>query len=592
MMENNSVPKECQPNALWESGMLNKLFWILVVLIVGAAAFLRFENIEKQGIFAYDEAWYMQIAKTCLQLPRFLAEIQQGVPVQDAFQSIYYGGFYPHITYKPSYIVLLMLTQMVVGINNPAAGAYLSAVLGMLTVGLVYLTFLQLTGSRWLALMTMGITAVSGFQIYYSRFGIPYQWPAFVLLFYFYLYSRYRFGRPASRKMLFWSGMGIGLIQTTNDMMIPAVGLLFLFELGYFIYQHQWRFSKVIRIWPFIAGVAAPLVFWDLVSHGLRKIFHATLHKGYVVPYHQELFSHIFKSHVRRAITNDEVHAATDYLYFVKSLLDTEGWFFILFLAIGTVLLSWQIWRKKRADWFLLWILSGASLALLFLYPEKRFRLAAPFFPLLILVCGIGIQSVISWLPFRQKSVQVAVAVFLLGLVTIPALPFSYGFTQLSSGYNQLAKDLKPKLQPGEPIATPYRFPVYSIYFPERKVLKFHSVEDFKALLASNKVHYFLFEEVQYNRLCLPPVKICYLSEGGWAKVGSLEEQLAPYRIATYDLPYVRHTPSLWESLHIPYESVTSVIQHGAIYNTDKVRLYYIAEPQQALRLLQVEAVD
>lgn len=570
--------------------MLNSLFWVAAVLIGGVAVFLRFANIGQQGIFAYDEAWYLQIAKTCLQLPRFLSEIQQGVPVQEAFQSIYYGGFYPHITYKPTYILLLMLTQVVVGMNNPAAGAYLSAVLGVLTVGLMYLVFLQLTGHRWLALATAAITAVSGFQVYYSRFGIPYQWPALTLLLYFYLYSRYRLGQAPTKKALFWAGMGIGLIQTTNDMMIPMVGLLILFELGYFLYQHQWRLNRSYELWALGAGVAVPLVFWDLVSHGMRKIFHATLHKGYVVPYHQELFSHIFKSHVRRAITNDEVHAATDYFYFVKSLLDTEGWFFILILAIGVIALSLQVWKKRRADWFLLWVLSGASLLLLFIYPEKRFRLAAPFFPLLIVVSGLGIGTILKSLPFKKSMLQAAAGLMLLALVTVPALPFSYGFTQLSSGYNQLAQDLRPKLQPGEPIATPYRFPVYSIYFPERKVLKFHTVDEFKKLLASNTVHYFLFEEVQYNRLCQKPVEICYLSKGGWAKVGELEEQLAPFKVATYDLPYVRRTPSLWESLHIPYEAVSLVIRHGDIYNTDKVRLYYIPNPKQALTLLQKKA--
>jgi hypothetical protein len=321
-------------------------------------------------------------------------------------------------------------------------------------------------------------------------------------------------------------------------------------------------------------------------SHGLRKIFHWTLHKGYVEPYHQELFGHIFSSHVRRAITNDEVYGRSDYLYFVKSVLDTEGWPFLCLLGVGVVFLAVQVAKSKKSEWLFLALLSGVSLLLLFLYPEKRFRLAAPFFPLLILVATVGLNALL--IPLQKPLFRAVAVCLLLIAVTIPALQFSYGFTQLSSsGYQQVADYLRSRLKPGEPIATPFRFPIYALYFPDRKVFRFHSTDELKEILTENPtIRYIMFEETQYNHLCAPPANICHFRKNAWHRVGIIEDWLAPYRVATFNLPYTVKTPVLWETMHVPYESVKTVRNHRHLYNTDKLRVYYIPQSQQLIKTL------
>lgn len=556
-----------------------RLFTVSFLAVFVLAAFLRLYRLDEQGVLFWDSAWYLLVAETFVTLPRWLYSIFQGMDPQTAYEQFFHWGFYPHLSFKPSYILLLTVTRFLSGFMGSHAGILLSPVLGLLTGFIMYKTGQYLTGNRWYGLTAAALTAVSGYQVLYSRQVFPHQLAALALLIFLLFYLK-RIALPKdsfSLKEQYLTGLGIGLLLTTHDMMLPIIMVLLLCETGWLIFQFR-SLQPVLKRWIItILGLLTPILFWEMVIITLRKIFHFTLHKGYVQPYHQEIFDHLSFHPVE---ATNYAHGHVDYGYFLRILGHMEGWLFTGFFALGIFIIIAKIYRERSAQWFCFALICGACLGLVTVFPDKMLRLLTPFAPMTILLATIALKAIADFVRPRIAFHPAWIVGPCILLVMVQMGKSSFAFTQMSNGYRAVADAIRHRLLPGEYVATPYRYPNLTLYLGSR-AYKFRNGTELKALMQEHNARFIVFDMEREDRLCKVAGDECkaVTSESSFP-VAAIEDQLAPYRIGTFDNTFILQFPISWER-HYSYELAEKVVQEHEFLDMAKIRLYFVPPNQR-----------
>ena len=222
----------------------NKLevFCLLVVIIL--ASFLRFWKITQLHFFTYDQA------RDDLIVKRILVDRQlRLLGPQTSMRGVYLPPFY-YYTLVP----VLFFSRL-----NPVGADVYTALIGVLTVGLIWLISRQFFG-RAPALMIAALYATSPLIVELSRRAWnPNTQPFFVLLFIFFLYQL--FNSEGKEIWLILASLVLGYAINLH------YGSLCLLPCWFFAFFWSWIKSK--KKWlVFLAGIAlfffvVPLIVFD-----------------------------------------------------------------------------------------------------------------------------------------------------------------------------------------------------------------------------------------------------------------------------------------------------------------------------------------
>lgn len=548
---------------------MNKLWWIASGITILLAIGLRFWNLATQGIFYYDEAFYRLTAQTYVQLPQWYSLVLKGMSGKEAFAQVFDWGFFPQIAYKPTYLLLLMGMDLITGVTNPASGAYLSAILGLGIIAMIFILLRQLTGNRWVALTGAFLATVSGIEVSYSRMTFPHQLAALLLLTYSYFYLKRLQTPKLPLKYQYFLGMGAALLLTSHDLMLPILGLLVIFELCYLLWQRTGVLDTVKRGVVFLSGVATPLFFWEIVTLLLREFFSHTLKLRYVDKYFKQVLGHV-TSH---EVSTHRVLTGTDFNYYFKVLNQTEGALFIGFFILGLLSLLIWCWQKRDRKSLFITYITVSSLGLISIYPSKVLRLLVPFFPMFILLATLGIYVLGITLSRWNKQIATALSLIVIVWVTSSQGAYSLDFTQRKSGYATISNDLKKLLANGDNLATAYHYPIYTLYL-QKKVYAFKNPVELQELIQHDHVRYISYEFEQLYKLYedFPEFRERSTTRMGILK---MEEQFKSGYIRSYPNPYRSSVPLLLEG-HYPYDIAKELVQNKDKYQLDQIRLYAI----------------
>ena len=588
--------------------MMPRWLLIITILSVVVGGFFRFYLQSETALANWDESFYHLAANTFVAMPQWWLKMANGIEPREAWNQVYTWGFKPHLSFKPAFLSFFIFAKALSGGATPSSGLWLSPVLGLATLYVIYKLMRTLGHSQHLAAAAMVLCSIGGIPILYSRMLYPHQFAALALATWLWWYLKQLSREPLSKRRTIVLGLSIGALLSAHDMMLPIVVLLTLVELGVMVWRAQdddtpsslwkiWQWpSALMQQWPHVSmlllGVIIPTGFWELVIIMLRKFLHRTLHKGYVMPYHQELLHHVTGHKVTTA-QYLEASSQMDYLYFFKVFGMTEGWLFVVMLVVGLgVLVSWVV-RPKSPRWTVFAIVTLACFGMVCAFHDKMLRLVVPFYPLLWVtaVTGIGYLAYgVYWLfevklnpsefsahrwpqSFWRWAYFFVVLILFVQMGTKRLLePF-----WLDNGLKTASAYMTERLLPGESIATPYRVPVYTAYL-QQKVYRFRSQEQLDNLIRTKNVRWVLFDLEKTSKMCTTWPELCSAKVEASHKVDTIEANMDLYLWKTIPNDYSTAVFGLLER-HWTWDAVQWAHQNAGSLGINKVRIYWIPAP-------------
>ena len=209
--------------------------WLEIIALCGilvVAAFLRFYNLSHQGFLVSDEGAYVIGARRLVE-------------------HAYWMGY---SFFRPGFLMLVIWASSLVG-SSPLAAAGVSAVLGLITVGVVYCITRELF-EKQAALVSTALFATSTYHVFYSRVGLSNV--AAVFFFTLGLYCWVRFSAERRRGVMFpfAAGLLFGYAFTCHYSLALFLGLLGVVELWWAIQARAYRGSLLLLVGAFLPYAA------------------------------------------------------------------------------------------------------------------------------------------------------------------------------------------------------------------------------------------------------------------------------------------------------------------------------------------------
>ena len=198
----------------------------------------------------FDDGAYVVAAKRlAIHVPR-LAEKYYAIPKEIFMRSEFH---------RPGFIILVILSSFVVGFS-PFTGAVVSAVLGVLTVGVVYGITRQLF-TRRAALIATALLATSTWHIFHSRVGFSNEAATFFFTAGLYCWLRFSADRTRSVASPFAAGLLFGYAFTCHYGVLLYLTVGLLFELWLAVQARAYRGTLIL-----CASALMPLVGFYLLA--------------------------------------------------------------------------------------------------------------------------------------------------------------------------------------------------------------------------------------------------------------------------------------------------------------------------------------
>lgn len=316
------------------------LCWLALGGILLLAAILRFYNLSQQGFVVFDEGGYVMGAMTT---------------ASKAYDVIY-------TFYRPGFIMLVILSAHLVG-WSPLAGQAVSAVLGVLTVGVIY-GLTRLLFSQLAALTAALLVATSTYHVFYSRVGLSNATALFFFTAGLYCWLRFHMNRQGLRLYPFAAGLMVGYAFTCHYQSALYLGLGGLIEL--WLASRARAFHGTILL---LLGVLIPV-------YG----FYGEIGVGYV-GWEMARLSHVAQL------------SPPDPFYYLRLLWSSETLPLIVFSLLG-LLRAVQTLRQGRVDseggFYLFFVACLVSLSVGAAQGQAAPRLLSSLFPFLAVLMGGG----------------------------------------------------------------------------------------------------------------------------------------------------------------------------------------------------------
>lgn len=382
-----------------------KIEVLLLCIVMVFVGILRFYNLADQGFMVGDDGGYVVAAKRIIEGAYESAEMYH---VRPGFIMI------GHSFNRPGFIALVLLATRLVGLS-PMAGAGVSAVFGLLTVGLVYAITRQLVDRR-AALLATALLATSTWHIFQSRVGLSNATATFFWTLGLYLWLRFHQDRRTLWIPLA-AGLSFGYAFTCHYGLLLFLGVGSLIEAWLAIQSRAYRGT-------FLLGIGLLLPLYGFYAVG-----------GYW-PWGEIL----------RLSQVDQ--SAPDLFHYFKLLWHYET----LPFTVLTVLGVWPVVKMLRPRSLSpvgpLVLLTVTSLLLLSLQAASgnaRPRLMTPLLPLMAMLAGCGATSVLTRLQGSARFRQAGLALWWAApaLILVSGTYANWGFFSWRSGYAEAAAYLQ-----------------------------------------------------------------------------------------------------------------------------------------------------
>lgn len=233
---------------LWWKLKDQKFFFILLISILALAAFLRFYKIDQYMLFLGDEGRDALIVREMVEGRHFPLI---GPPT--SVGNIYLGPLYYYMMMVPMFLFYL----------SPVAASAMNALIGVLTVLLVYYLAKEWFG-RGAALISSFLYAISPITINYSKFSWnPNPAPFFSLLLILSLYRAYKL------KNYYWyllSGFALAAAIQMHYLcliLVPIVLIIWRLEFKKIVNKKNFFLGSILGFITFLI-MMSPLVLFDL----------------------------------------------------------------------------------------------------------------------------------------------------------------------------------------------------------------------------------------------------------------------------------------------------------------------------------------
>ncbi len=232
----------------------NKVEFLLLSALILVAVFLRFYRLDEYMTFLGDEG------RDAIVVKRMLTELHPALlgPVTSV-GNMYLGPLYYY----------MMAFSMAFFWLNPVAAAWMVALIGVLTVGLIYFLMRDWFG-KVPAFVAAFLYCISPVTVYYSRSSWnPNPAPFFALLG---ILGLHQLHKTRDFKWLILTGVATAFVAQMHYLallMIPVYGLIYLYELRFGEKNKQVVLGTVTAVIVFIA-MMSPLLFFDL-RHGFMN---------------------------------------------------------------------------------------------------------------------------------------------------------------------------------------------------------------------------------------------------------------------------------------------------------------------------------
>ncbi len=410
--------------------MSKKLTIVILLGIIILGAFFRFYNITEKGFFISDESFFAIVEKTLAITPSVLADgilhhrDNLGAYIQER---LWWGA--QHTTARPGFIFPVAFLMMILGTHDYVPFVF-NALLGALTILLVYLLGMSIFKSEKIALAASFLLAISNYHIFYSRTGLAQVTTAFFLALSVLLYLNIFNEKEIKFKNFFIIGLCWGYLLSTHQSVVPTLAIFFLFD---FIFFGENFREKLKRLVYFGSGIISVIMFWEIIL-GARKLVANFFHLSENVHTYLEELSFLFFNNI------GDWPANPDKLFYFDLLKRFDGWLIIALLFVGIlVFILKKDWHDKKnlflfsLTWFILIFWS--------LVPLKATRTMAIFVPILSLFCGYALVETLSVI--KIKSYQISLVACFAIIIFVLNLTSTYQILNLKSGYKEVAVYLK-----------------------------------------------------------------------------------------------------------------------------------------------------
>ena len=419
--------------------LMNKFVLFFLILIFIFSTFLRFYDLDKSGIFAFDEGIYFSLVKTMrLPLDYFLEKAKGDIFDMGFSEYIQKKGAYHFMAGKPTYILSAFLVSLLTGLKDYTL-PFTSALFGTLTVILVFFIAKGLKGVA-AGLISAFILAVSWFHVTYSRSAFPHitgTFFAYLAIYIYYLLTR-KDGESSSTKLIFLYGFALGLAIPCHYTLYWIVAIFGVNEAFYLLKGFS-RKSKISsrRFFIWAIAVILPVVFWQLATFIIWSFLYSkpayismvkgASGTGSFSTYFNQLSTALFSA-------NRQTGYEGNIWFYVKIIAMKEGILFLLVFLAGLAGGFMSLLKRWRG---------GASLQfiimLYFLFPFVLFGTYSHFPTTRTFCIALPAMAIIASTPivwFLKKRFMFFALILLLFLTagqlvnTLPVLYYRSGFKE------------------------------------------------------------------------------------------------------------------------------------------------------------------
>jgi len=378
-----------------------------VVLVILAAAFLRLYQLDE-----IPPGLCLDTAYTGVGASRIL-----GGEFPVFFEAAWGGNI------EPLYMYVLAPFLLLLG-KTPFVLKFVSAILGILTVPILYLLTRELLGSRMVALLASSLLAVSYWHLNYSRMGREIVLvPLLVLVTLWLLLRALSTGRWAD---FTWAGvsLGVGLYNYQPMRFLPILivlylGCRFVMDRGFWkAYRWKLVLPLLIALLVFVPLASYFVTHADIFLMNARNvsIFNPELNEGSPWRALAASTARMMASFHLLPDPNARQNPAG------RPLLDpVSGLFFLV--GLGLTLLRW---RQPQYLLILVWLLV-MSLPAVLAVPVPHSARSIGLLPLACILPAMGLDGGLRWLKRRGTPRSVLrVSPFVLGLLFLVVALFTY----------------------------------------------------------------------------------------------------------------------------------------------------------------------
>jgi len=396
---------------------------LLLLLLLLAGGVLRFHGITSRGLVEWDEGHYMleaQFVRSVLEQAPNLVAGREGL---QSLQQRIVG--WPLVSAKPGHAFLIFLTSLGTGMRD-YAGAVMSAVLGLMTVLVVYAVGAQ-CGGRLAGLLGAAVLSVSSFHVMYSRSSLAEVGPAFFFLLGVWLLHSNVLAERASWWRLAGGGAALGwaLVSNYRWYVVAAALAVACAAWAALVPKRAERLTVLARLGTFWMAALLPAIACEIPyavarwvglgsSYPMSMGYWESLKWFYLVKPSQGTFS----PHV---------------LYF-RTLLQLERP-----LVAGLVMLGVIAAARRLRDLNVLTVLVPFAVPLaLFSMTTRGDRLVAISLvaPFLSILAGMGAAWLLTYVPDRYCS---TVHAGLVALILLVGVGNSLWLLQVKSGWRDVS---------------------------------------------------------------------------------------------------------------------------------------------------------